>query len=324
MPGTGLPERASAYIFLISRTDVSPGSIPVSVIVLTHNEAVNVVSCLETLSAFNEILVVDSGSTDGTLDILRNRFPGIRVLHHTFQDFGQQRNWALEHGDVRNEWILFFDADERCTVECASAVLAAIAEPGGHVGFFLCYRNMFLGRWIKRCTMYPTWQLRLLKVGQVRYRREGHGQREVMEGTAGYINEPYDHYGFSKGIKDWVARHNEYSSNETQLIKSLAESPLGFVGVFSKDPVRRRRALKRLAARAPLRPLVRFVYLFLIRRGFLDGRPGLIFCLLRAAHELHIVAKLAEASDATLTAAAGASQSKPMRSSKVAVAKSSS
>jgi glycosyltransferase involved in cell wall biosynthesis len=274
---------------------VSPASIPVSVIVLTYNEAVNIVSCLETLSAFDEILVVDSGSTDGTLDILRNRFPGIRVLHHAFQDFGQQRNWALDHGDVRNEWILFFDADERCTVECASAVLAAIAQPGGHVGFFLCYRNMFLGRWIKRCTLYPTWQLRLLKVGQVRYRREGHGQREVMKGSAGYIPEPYDHYGFSKGIKNWISKHNDYSSNEVELIRSLASASLRVSELFSRDPVLCRRALKRLAARAPLRPVARFVHLYFLRRGFLDGRPGFLYCLLVTAHQLHLVVKLAEA-----------------------------
>jgi glycosyltransferase involved in cell wall biosynthesis len=278
----------------VRRTGVCPSAIPVSVIVLTHDEEVNIGPCLETLGAFDEIVVVDSGSTDGTLDVIRTRFPRVRVLHHPFEDFGLQRNWALDNGGVRNTWVLFLDADERCTEACASAIQAAIADPGECDGFFMCYRNIFLGRWVRRSTLYPSWQLRLLRRGRVRYRKEGHGQREVMSGPAGYISAPYDHHGFSKGIKDWIARHNEYSSNETELIQRLAGSPLALSDICARDPVRRRRALKRLAASTPLRPLARFVYLYFLRRGFLDGRPGLIFCLLRAAHEAHIAAKLAE------------------------------
>ncbi len=268
--------------------------IPVSVIVLTHDEEVNIAACLESLKPFDEVIVVDSGSADRTLPILRDHWPSVQVLHNEFEDFGQQRNWALEHAAVRNPWVLFFDADERSTDVFAEAVAATVAQPGAHEGFFLCYRNMFLGRWIKHSTMYPSWQLRLLKHGKVRYRKEGHGQREVMAGSAGYIAVPYDHLGFAKGVADWIAKHNEYSTNEVELIRRLAAEPLRPLEVFSRDAVRRRRAQKRLAARVPLRPFVRFVHGYLLGRGFLDGRPGLIFCLLRAAHEMHIVAKLEE------------------------------
>jgi hypothetical protein len=142
--------------------------------------------------------------------------------------------------------------------------------------------------------LYPTWQLRLLKAGHVRYKKEGHGQREIMIGRAGYITAPYDHYGFSKGIKDWIARHNEYSSNEIELIDALTAERVRVVDMLARDPVRRRRALKAVAARAPLRPFARFFYLYIVRLGFLDGRPGFLFCLLRLAHECHIVVKRAE------------------------------
>lgn len=268
--------------------------IPVSVVILTQDEEVNIAACLESLARFDEIIVVDSGSRDGTLQILRERFPGVRVLHNPFEDFGQQRNWALDHARARNAWILFFDADERSTEAFADAVAEAVAHPGEHDGFFLCYRNMFLGRWLRRSTMYPTWQLRLLRAGAVRYRKEGHGQREVMSGTAGYIRAPYDHFGFAKGVADWIAKHNVYSTNEVALIRELAAAPLHPGELLARDPVRRRRAQKRVAARLPLRPLMRFLHCYLVRGGFLDGRPGLIYCMLRAAHELHIVAKLAE------------------------------
>lgn len=276
--------------------------VPISVIILTHDEVVNIGPCLESLSAFDDIVVVDSGSRDGTLETLATRFADVRVLHHPFEDFGQQRNWALDHAKVQNEWVLFFDADERATPPFVEALRRAVAEPNGHDGFFLCYRNFFLDRWIKRCTLFPTWQLRLLRAGRVRYRKEGHGQREVMDGTAGFIDVPYDHFGFSKGIADWVARHNSYSTNEVDLILRLSRESLVIADVWSREPVRRRRALKTVAARIPLRPLARFLYLYFFRCGFLDGRAGLVFCLLRMAQEVHIVAKLEEAKRATAAA----------------------
>ena len=265
-----------------------------TVVILTHNEAVNIVACVEGLRAFAEIFVVDSGSTDRTVELVHDHFPDIRVLHHAFQDFGQQRNWALDHVRAAYNWILFFDADERCTPAFAEAIDTAVSDPRENVGFFLCYRNMFLGRWIKRCTMYPTWQLRLLKVGHVRYVKDGHGQREVMDGKAGYIDVPYDHFGFNKGIREWIARHNEYSTNEVELLDSLRSAPLRLSDLFARDRVQRHRALKRLGARTPLRPVVRFFHLYVIRGGYLDGRAGLLYCCLQFAHELHILAKRSE------------------------------
>jgi glycosyltransferase involved in cell wall biosynthesis len=270
------------------------GHIPVTVIILTCNEATNIVPCIDSLSRFAEIVVVDSGSTDGTTEIVKERFPGVRLLEHPFRDFGQQRNWALDHASPAHDWILFFDADERCTPACADAIRTAVADHGDNGGFFLCYRNILLGRWLKRCTMYPTWQLRLLKRGRVRYVKDGHGQREVMEGPAGYIDVPYDHLGFSKGIKEWVARHNEYSTNEVELLESFRRAPIGIADVLAFDRVRRHRLRKRLAARLPLRPLLGFLYLYVVRLGCLEGRAGLVYCCLRLAHELHILSKSAE------------------------------
>ena len=190
-PGTESRVKASGSISRIGFTDMIPRSIPVSVIVLTHNEAVNIADCVETLVGVRR---ESSSSTPAapmalwtSCEIGFRRFASFSIR---FEDFGQQRNWALDHAAVRNDWVLFFDADERCTAECAAAIEKAVAQPDGHDGFFLCYRNMFLGRWIRRSTLFPTWQLRLLRVGKVRYRKEGHGQREVMEGSAGYITRP--------------------------------------------------------------------------------------------------------------------------------------
>ena len=268
---------------------------PLSVIVLTHNEAENIPACLASVEWAHDLIVVDSGSTDGTVGIARDTCPDVRVFVHPFRDFGEQRSWALDETAPKHEWVLFLDADERCTATCAAAIREAVKSPGDHVGFYLTYRNFFLGRWIKRCTLYPSWQVRLLKRGAVGFRKEGHGQREVTDGRLGYIREPYDHYGFSKGIAHWIERHNRYSSNEGELLQRLRDEPLRLRDLLRGGPVVRRRCLKRFRARIWCRPLVRFIYSYVFQRGFLDGRAGLVYCLLRVAHDIHIGAKLAEA-----------------------------
>ena len=266
----------------------------VSVIILTLNEEVNIGACMESLAWADDVIIVDSGSRDQTLGVAGQIRPDVRIFGHPFADFGDQRNWALDNTHPRHEWILFLDADERCTPACANAIRSAVQNPGNSAGFFMTCRNFFLGRWIKHCTFYPSWQLRLLKAGQVRFRKEGHGQREVTEGPLRYIPEPYNHFGFSKGIEHWIARHNVYSTNEVELIHQLRLQPLDLKELFSSDPVRRRRALKSIAARTGCRPLFRFLYMYVIRAGFLDGYPGFVFCMLRVSHEIHITAKLAD------------------------------
>jgi glycosyltransferase involved in cell wall biosynthesis len=275
-------------------TEIETPRASVSVIILTLNEELNIRACLESLAWAGDIVVVDCGSRDNTLELAGRVRPDVRIFNHAFADFGDQRNWALNNTHPRHEWILFLDADERCTPACALAIQSAVQNPGNTAGFFLTCRNFFLGRWIKHCTFYPSWQLRLLKAGRVRFRKEGHGQREVSDGPLRYIPEPYNHFGFSKGIEHWIARHNVYSTNEVELIHQLRLQPLGLKDLLSADPVARRRGLKRLAARVGCRPFWRFLYMYVFRAGFLDGYPGFVFCMLRVAHEIHITAKLAE------------------------------
>jgi len=268
---------------------------PLTVIILTCNEETNVRDCLRSVDWAADVVIVDSGSQDETVELARVARPDLRVFTHPFRDFGEQRNWALEHTRPEHEWVLFLDADERCGPACAEAIQGAVRQPDDKVGYYLSCRNWFLGRWIKRCTLYPSWQLRLLRTGCVRFRKEGHGQREVTDGVLGYLGEPYDHFPFSKGVAEWTARHNVYSTNEVELIERLRKEPL-HLGDLLRDAVRRRRCLKRLAARLGFRPLLRFLYLYVVRAGFLDGRAGLLYCLLRVAHEIHITVKIAEAS----------------------------
>lgn len=270
--------------------------IPLTAIVLTMNEASNIQRCLAALHAVDDVVVVDSGSSDETVALARACRADVRVFVHPFEDFGAQRNWALDETAPRHAWILFVDADEFCTDALLAEIDDWIRDAGSRVGAFIAGRNYFLGRWLRYSTFYPSYQLRLLRHGAVRYRREGHGQREVTDGPLHYLSESWRHEGFSQGVSHWVARHNRYSSDETELILRLRREPLRFGECFSADAIRRRRALKRLAARLPGRPLLRFVYTYVFRLGFLDGRAGLAYCLLRVAHDIHIGVKLRERS----------------------------
>ncbi len=267
--------------------------IPLTVVILALNEEKNIADCLKSVCWAQDVVIVDSGSSDRTLELASRERTDVRIFRHPFIDFGDQRNWALDHCALRHEWILFLDADERITPACARNIEQVLANPGVFVGFYMCARNFFLGKWIRHVTLYPSWQLRLMKAGLVRFQKEGHGQRELSSGPLGYIREPYDHYGFSKGIEQWIDRHNRYSSDEVELIFRLRGEPLRLLDLF-RGPVTRRRCLKRIAARVGFRPLLRFIYLYICRLGFLDGKAGLIYCLLRVAHEIAIVAKIEE------------------------------
>ncbi len=268
--------------------------IPVSVIILTYNESINIERCIARLPWTDDVIVVDSHSTDDTIPRVRAIRSDARVFEKTFEDFGQQRNWALDHTQPRHNWILFLDADEFMTPALAREIADFVENDPVEVGGFISGKNHFLGRWMKHCTFFPSYQLRLLKKGEVRYRKEGHGQREVTNGQLHYFRCAWRHEGFGKGIHQWIARHNQYSTDEVELILRLRQEPLCPVELLSRDPIVRRRALKRLAAKAPMKPLTRFCYTYFWRRGFLDGYQGLIFCLLRFAHDVHIVAKLEE------------------------------
>ena len=268
--------------------------IPVSVMILTYNEQCNIERCVEALSVFEEIIVVDSGSTDQTTETLAKQFPSVRVYERAFTDFGDQRNWAIENTNPRFEWILFVDADEFMEPSLADEIADFVQQSNEHVGGFIAGRNYFMGQWLKHCTFYPSYQLRLLKIGSVRYRKEGHGQREVVDGSTAYLKHGWHHAAFSHGIHQWIERHNRYSSDEVELILRLRREPLGCLDFFG-EPLARRRMLKRLLARLPGRAIVRIFYTYILRLGFLDGRAGFWFCVLRFSHECHIMAKVAEA-----------------------------
>lgn len=273
---------------------VQKRSVAITVIILTLNEEKNIGECIRCLERVEDIVIIDSYSTDQTISESRRFRPDVRVFKHEFKDFGDQRSWALDRSGPRHQWVLFVDADEFCDDVLLDEVCEFVERPGDKVGAYIAGKNYFLGRWIKYSTMYPFYQLRLLKRGFVTFQKSGHGQREVVTGKTGYLRHGWRHEAFSKGISEWVDRHNRYSTDEAELMLSYRATSVQWGTLLTGSSVERRRELKVLSARVPCRPALRFLYMYIVRGGFRDGYPGLLYCLLVLSNQIHISAKMQE------------------------------
>lgn len=262
-----------------------------SILILTRNEEENLPRCFAAARVLGELVVLDSGSTDRTVEIARAG--GARVFSHPFAAFGAQRNYALDHCEIATPWVLFLDADEVVTPAFAEAVRVAIREADKEVaGFYCCWKMMLGERWLRRSDSFPKWQFRLLRRGRARFIDSGHGQKEgEIDGKLGYIREPYLHYAFSKGWDEWWTKHEKYAAQEAADRAARAPS---LQHLFSRDPSRRNRALKPLVSRLPGWPLLRFLHMYVLKGGLLEGRAGLTYSRNVARYEAMIGAKMRE------------------------------
>ncbi|MBD2460181.1 glycosyltransferase family 2 protein [Oscillatoria sp. FACHB-1407] len=264
-----------------------------SIYILTYNEELDIGACIESALLSDDVVVVDSNSSDRTVEIARH-YP-IRVVQHAFESHGRQRTWMLESVPPKHDWVYILEADERMTPELFQECLEAI-KSDQHVGYYVAERVMFMGTWIRRSTQYPRYQLRLLRRGKVWYDDYGHTEREVCEGSTGFLQETYPHYTCSKGFSRWLEKHNRYSTDEAiETIRQLETGRVDWWKIgFGQTEVERRRALKDLSQRVPFRPLVRFLYMYIFLGGFLDGRAGFAWCILQAFYEYLILLKVWE------------------------------
>jgi glycosyltransferase involved in cell wall biosynthesis len=261
-------------------------TLPISVFIQTLNEERDLPRCLDSVRWSDDIIVLDSGSTDATEAVARRA--GCRIFKRPFDNWASHQNWALRNLPFRHEWVLNIDADE-----CVSNDLAA--ELAGLDPRLAAYRvrrkDYFRGAWIKHAGFYPTWLVRLYRPGLVEFHRLVNPLTEVR-GPVGALEGHIEHWPFSKGITHWIARHNSYSSFEA--IEYRARPAVSWKPLASRDPNQRRAALKNLFALLPAKPLVKFLYLYLWHRGFLDGRPGFDYCVLQSVYEYFIALKTSE------------------------------
>ena len=263
----------------------------ISVLILTLNEELNLPGCLESVAWSDDIVVFDSFSADRTVEIAKAA--GARVVQHKFDNWSTHQNWAVRNIGFKHPWVLYIDADERCD-ELLVRELQDIADRGeNYAAFGIRRKDYFMGRWLRRAQFYPTWITRVFRPERIQYERLVNPVATV-DGKLGKLPGHLIHYPFSHGIHQWYARHNNYSDMEAQDLLREMCGDIHLRNVFSSDPAIRRRALKQIAHHLPMRPLLMYLYLLVVRRAFLDGMPGLTYCRLRSMYEYMIDLKVKE------------------------------
>lgn len=273
----------------------------ISVLILTKNEQQDLPGCLASVVWSDDIHIFDSMSTDDTVAIAE-KF-GARV---TQRDYGEcklsfggdesaHRNWGMKNIPFKYEWVFVIDADERTTPKLVKAMNEAVRTPNDCVAFRTQRRDYFLGTWLKHVQTSPFY-IRLFNPSYVHHERVINTVT-IVNGRIGELAGYLDHFPFSKGLGYWVERHNSYSRFEAQQIIDNRKSQATFsvVKAFTENDFNVRRFhQKELFYRLPFRPLIKFLILYVVKRGFLDGRAGFTYAMLQSIYEYFIVLKTRE------------------------------
>ncbi|MFW5489967.1 MAG: glycosyltransferase family 2 protein [Desulfovibrio sp.] len=261
----------------------------ISVLILTLNEEQNIAPLLRSLVRFDDIHVLDSGSSDQTVPMAQDF--GAHVATRPLDDWSSQLNWALANLPFAHDFIFQIDADERPTPELIEAMFAAVQSPGDHAAYRLPRHDFFMGRRLRHVQSTPSY-IRLYRPERVCFSRLVNPVTHVR-GSVGQLDAPLLHQPFSKGLAHWLSRHAAYAGLEAREILRNETSgdfaPRLATALFGKTVQERRRHQKGLYQRLPARPLVKFIWQYVVKRGFLDGRPGLTYALLLFFYECMIV-----------------------------------
>jgi glycosyltransferase involved in cell wall biosynthesis len=276
----------------------------ISILVLTKNEEKDLPGCLESVRWSDDVHVYDSGSSDDTTAIATGA--GARVTSRTpvttgelfGGDESEHKNWALANIAFRHDWVLHLDADERVTPELAVNLVRCAQEPADKVAFRVRRRDFWGKTWLKHAVS-SSYYIRLFRPDKMHYERFINPV-SMPQGPVGEVDGFLDHHPFSKGMEHWLARHNSYSTLEARQILENRTVHREFRlrdAFLARDPNERRFHQKELFYRMPARPLVKFLLLYIGKRGFLDGRAGFDYALLQSFYEHMIVMKCREYAD---------------------------
>lgn len=274
-------------------------AVPLTIIIHTRNESLNLPYALDSVLGWaDQVVVVDSESTDTTQAVARARSAEVYSRACTREGLVEQRNWALENVSFRNEWVFILDADEEFEPMLKQEVEEILSkDSSGKDGYWCRFKVVFMGSWIKRSSMYPSWSMRLFRHRLVRYeKRDVNAHPLVAKGREGYLKHHFinnDRRGFSY----YLQRLDEFSTLEARAYDKYIRADSQQVllgGRLFGTRAERRRFLKQLFIRLPCRYVFLFVYLYVIRMGFLDGRPGFDFAVFKAVGEWAITVKWIE------------------------------
>jgi glycosyltransferase involved in cell wall biosynthesis len=279
---------------------VSAGKLPVSVIIAVRNEGKNLRRCLQALTQVGEVYVIDSQSTDETVEIARSH--GAQVVQFHYQGgWPKKRQWAMNTLPIAYDWILLLDADEVLTPQLSDEVRSAI-QNSAIDGYSILLRTWFLGRVLRHGDV-GLWKLSLFRRGKGRYEcrlkdqdasmadMEVH-EHVVVEGATARLQNPLIHHNV-ESLSRYIQKHDEYSNWESRVLLQRGEDKELPPSLFGTQ-AQRRRWLKRKLFAMPGSPVLLFLYRYVLRFGFLDGVPGLIYCGFQAVQMFHTKAKIYE------------------------------
>jgi glycosyltransferase involved in cell wall biosynthesis len=265
----------------------------ISVLILTKNEEQDLPGCLASVSWSDDVHVLDSISSDRTVEIAREH--GATVTQRAFDNWAAHQNWALANLRFRYPWVFYIDADERPTPALRESMLAAVQMPGEAVAFRVERRDFLMGTWLRHVQV-SAFYMRLFRPKRMHYERLVNPV-SIPDGPVGTISGYLDHFPFSKGVSQWITRHNAYSTLEAQQILANRKGGVKIsasAALFEKDFHRRRYHQKEMFYRLPGRPFAKFLLLYFVKLGFLDGQAGLTYAVLQSIYEYFIVLKTRE------------------------------
>jgi glycosyltransferase involved in cell wall biosynthesis len=279
----------------------TPHRIPVTVIIPTRNEARHLSRCLEAARLCAEIYVIDSQSTDETVEIAQ-KFGAKVVQFHYAGGWPKKRQWALDSLPFENDWVLLLDADEILTPDLADEIGEAIRDPN-LIGYRVFLRINFLGKQL-RFGGNGFWKLSLFRRGkghfECRLRDQDHSMSDievhehvVVDGRVGKLRHALPHHNI-ESLARYLTKHNEYSNWEARVLLQVSEQRGELAPAFFGNQAQRRRWLKKRFLGLPGSPIFFFLYKYILLLGILDGVPGLIYCALQSTHLFHIKAKMYE------------------------------
>lgn len=260
-------------------------SVPLSVLIITGNEEINIRQALDNVCGWaDEVFVVDSFSTDRTVEIAREI--GAQVVQNPWPGYAAQKNWALDHLPFRNEWVFMLDADEFLSDELKREIEALLASDGdGFDGFYIKWRLIFYGQWIRHCGWYPAWGLRFFRHRLGRYENRPVDEHIILNGKVGRCERDIIHRDLHD-MAYWISKHVKYAQLNTAAYKQLERNEGADERIrpnlFGSQAERRRFLKERIFRHLPARAFLYFLYRYIFRLGFLDGKRGLVFCLMHA------------------------------------------
>jgi glycosyltransferase involved in cell wall biosynthesis len=272
--------------------------VPISLLVPCKNEEANLDRCLQSVPWVAEVFVVDSNSSDKTSEI--SELHGAKVVQFEYKGrWPKKKNWALENLPFSNEWVLILDADECLPPEAEEEIRSIVTNPADkHVGYWINRRYFFMGKALKHA-YFPNWNLRLFKHKLGRYEKitdlsTDSGDHEihehvVVEGSTGRLKSIMDHHAFPT-IESFVEKHNRYSNWEAIVENEQKEK----ADSIQHDGVKLKRKLRMVFRKLPFRPTIRFLYVYIWQKGFLDGWAGYVFARLHGQYEFLSIAKAKE------------------------------